>query len=463
MKKGFTLMELLVYMAVISIVVLVAGQAFVDSTKFNVRTRNMITSAQQANDVSGLLKEDIAQMGTKSWKEDLGSEAWFYIDENVYMNLASGSGAIDSSSYTLTRDGAGSDDLTFRKMVYTERGIFQGVQEIRWYLKDVTNGVGKLVRTCKTISGDDAPDDCPKNDAFEVVIADAVEEFSVTPSIPGPAETGSSSSATTAFDGQIFPELSSSSSASLSFRLLPRSGPYSDTESGKSYTFVGSVSPTTGSESITISNLETNFTSDGSTVSIHKVTSLYVAEASNSPADWNTDCYEFSFVPGEVYSFEFRLNYISNNMRLFQPGKDLFALGLRKKGDGTRIASARVNDFMIYPPTSTSATQFRYGRFSVAGSAPVNACLAFTIALYSPLTHQGTISIRHFRILRELAETYRFPDVDEFYTYNPDDAEDKKHVKAFKVRVRINRHGEKSLVETEIHTPSNGVKATATE
>ena len=41
-KSGFTLIELLVYMGIIGVVVIIAGQAFSDSTKVRVRTENMI-------------------------------------------------------------------------------------------------------------------------------------------------------------------------------------------------------------------------------------------------------------------------------------------------------------------------------------------------------------------------------------------------------------------------------------
>lgn len=475
MKKGFTLVELLVYMAIIGVIVLVAGQAFVDATKFNVRTRNMITAAEQSNDISGLLKEDLAQMGTKSWKEDVSGIATFHIDSNVFMSVGPSVSVVDSSSYELIREAEeerSGDSLRFRKMAYNESGAFIGVQEVTWSLRNynVSDSTGTLIRSCKTISGT-GTGDCPKDDVVEVTIAEDVSKFFITPSIPGPAEVGTSSSSTVlGEDGIIFPEPGSSSSSSgIRFRLLPRSGNLADVASGKSYRFVGSVSPTDGGETITVSNMETNFSESETPVSVHKVTSLYVAEIAETPAgsigseDWKTKCYEFTFKPGDVYSFEFRLSYMTNNMRLFQPGKDLFALGLRKKHDGSRIATAKVNDFMIYPPTSMNATQYRYGKFSVAGTAPVKACLAFTIALYSPLTDQGSISIKKFHVKKELAETYHFPTGAGFYSYNPDNPEEKKLVKAFMIHMEINRHREKSVLKTEIHVPSNGVKATATE
>ena len=68
-KSGFTLMELLVYMAIVGIIVVIAGEAFSNSTKFRVRTDNMIKSTQEAENVGMLFKADVEQMGTKSSKE----------------------------------------------------------------------------------------------------------------------------------------------------------------------------------------------------------------------------------------------------------------------------------------------------------------------------------------------------------------------------------------------------------
>ena len=64
-KCGFTLVELLVYMALLSIIVLVAGRAFSDSTKFRVRTQNMLRATQEAENVAMLFKSDVSQMGAK--------------------------------------------------------------------------------------------------------------------------------------------------------------------------------------------------------------------------------------------------------------------------------------------------------------------------------------------------------------------------------------------------------------
>ena len=83
MKKGFTLMELLVYMAIVGIVVLVAGQAFSDSTKFRVRTQNILKAGEAANVAAELMKEDVAQMGAKSYLD--GSSGKLAVDADVFM------------------------------------------------------------------------------------------------------------------------------------------------------------------------------------------------------------------------------------------------------------------------------------------------------------------------------------------------------------------------------------------
>ena len=62
-------MELLVYMAILGVVVLVAGQALTDSTRVRVRTQNMLASSQNAENAASLLKEDIAQMGAKEYDD----------------------------------------------------------------------------------------------------------------------------------------------------------------------------------------------------------------------------------------------------------------------------------------------------------------------------------------------------------------------------------------------------------
>ena len=65
-KSGFTLIELLVYMGIVGIIVVIAGEAFSNSTKFRIRTDNMIRATQEAENVGTLFREDAAQMGAKA-------------------------------------------------------------------------------------------------------------------------------------------------------------------------------------------------------------------------------------------------------------------------------------------------------------------------------------------------------------------------------------------------------------
>ena len=89
-KSGFTLMELLVYMAIVGIIVVIAGEAFSNSTKFRIRTDNMIKATQVAENVGMLLKDDLAQMGAKSSLESVGASTSDYFDvshiSDVYMD-----------------------------------------------------------------------------------------------------------------------------------------------------------------------------------------------------------------------------------------------------------------------------------------------------------------------------------------------------------------------------------------
>lgn len=59
-KRGFTLMELLVYMAIVGIVVVIAGQVYSDSTKMRIRTQGMITANEIAENAGVLIRDDVS-------------------------------------------------------------------------------------------------------------------------------------------------------------------------------------------------------------------------------------------------------------------------------------------------------------------------------------------------------------------------------------------------------------------
>lgn len=136
-KSGFTLMELLVYIAILGIVVLIAGQAFSNSTRMRVRTEGMIKANDAAESVGALIQEDVAQMGAKSSKEsgDGNSSDQFFVSQMVYMDAANG----DSSSFRVRED-----SLVMRRMRYDAQGRYLAVEEVAWFKR----GDG-LYRKCK--------------------------------------------------------------------------------------------------------------------------------------------------------------------------------------------------------------------------------------------------------------------------------------------------------------------------
>ena len=83
-RKGFTLIELVVYMGIVGVVVIIAGEAFSNSTRFRIRTDNMIKATQEAENVGVLFREDASQMGAKAAVvENTTTTSTYYSDKFV--------------------------------------------------------------------------------------------------------------------------------------------------------------------------------------------------------------------------------------------------------------------------------------------------------------------------------------------------------------------------------------------
>ncbi len=450
-KSGFTLIELMVYVAILGIIVIVAGQAFVDSSRFRVRTENMIKSSEESARVSSLLKEDMEQMGAKSWYDE--SEGKFKTEFTtgewslVYMSEE------DTSSFAFgsaTDPGRGGqfDDIRFNKIKYNEGGEAVAVQQIRWF---VDNGV--LHRTCSTLNGAGADDCGAKNAAAkEVTMADGVTRFSLVPSQPD-----SSAGAVIEDDEEIlFPNTSPSVP---SFHFISREeetaslGGSSNFEA--KWVFVENNEELDSLTAVILKGFKTNYNPEtpieNITTRIAQEVFLAGGDKFAEDNDWSSNCNPFNFAPGETYAVRFKLGFnddFNDYMRDFRPGVDHLAVGFRNQSDGERNI---IPDFLIYPPQVEDDQKIRYLEFSVPTEIN-NVCLSVTAAFYSPRAHMGEIEIENLKVVRKLDELYRFDD-----DFDPKTQNEKRNVKAFKLFLDIEKRGEVGQSVLVIPTPNNGI------
>lgn len=433
-KSGFTLMELMVYIAIVGIVVIVAGRAFSNSTKMRVRTESMIKANATVEEAGMLMHEDIAQMGAKSAKEsgDGTASDVFFKSNMVYMDAEKG----DSSSFRIN-----GDSLILRRMSYDTQGRFLSIEEVAWYLK------GKqLFRVCKTIDRDksrlpSAPETCPESNSPAVEVLDNVESFDVIPAKP--AVVNSDYSSTVA---GISPRLlpSTSSAPSQSFRLYPRvQGDY----------FAVDRDPERGGTHVTLSNFVSNFDEDAEEIkTTKKANQVFVVGGTGTiaqNASWSDVCTKVNLEPNVEYEISFRIPFLDDNkIRSFTPGMDHMAVGFRNM-EGNM--DAELPDFSFYPPVDGNANNKRSMRFSLKNRKE-NLCLAFTFALYTPMASMGRIAISNLELNRVESSNFVFAD-----SYVPE-ISDKGKVKAFKLNLKVRRNGEMGNVAIVVPTPSNGPK-----
>lgn len=433
-KTGFTLMELMVYIAIVGVVVIVAGQAFSNSTKMRVRTESMIKANASVEEAGQLMQEDVAQMGAKSAKEsgDGTASDVFFKSNLVYMDAEKG----DSSSFRIN-----GDSLIFRRMRYDSQGRFVSIEEVAWFKRDK-----QLFRKCKTIDRDksrlpSAPETCPESNPPAVEVLDNVELFDAIPAKP--AVVSSDYSSTVA---GISPRLlpSTSSAPSQSFRLYPRiQGDY----------FAIDRDPERGGTYITLSNFVSNFDEDAEEIkTTKKANQVFVVGGTGTiaqNASWSDVCSKVNLEPNVEYEISFRIPFLDDNkIRSFTPGMDHMAVGFRNM-EGNM--DAELPDFSFYPPVDGNANNKRSMRFSVKNRKE-NLCLAFTFALYTPVASMGRIAISDLELNRVETSNFVFAD-----SYVPE-ISDKGKVKAFKLKLKVRQNGEMGDVALVVPTPSNGPK-----
>ncbi|MCF0222181.1 MAG: prepilin-type N-terminal cleavage/methylation domain-containing protein [Fibrobacter sp.] len=444
MKKGFTLMELLVYMAIVGIVVLVAGQAFSDSTKFRVRTQNMLKAGEAANVAAELMKEDVAQMGAKSYLD--GSSGKLAVDADVFMPAAEGT--TDKSSFNLTQkqnNGNRADSLTIRRIRYDSHGEKDAVEEVSWYLDGST-----LKRSCKAVSGS-ASKECPTGSAAAVDVVENVSEMKIVPGVPD--ELNASNPST-----KLFP---STDETVEKFGLVSRfaeSELVGDPSNAKTVEYGRVV--VLGDEAfngivandVTLFGFSTNYVFDEktavpSTVKVNQVFATHVAGIT----EWK-QCTAIDFVANQEYALKFSMGYNADSRSIFVPGRDHAAVGLRTK-DGEKVKG--VEDFMIYPPADDEGASVSHVlRFVPKTSA--SACVAFTFVNYAPQGKELKIIVSKLALYKAVGANYKFNDGASFP--NTLDVVKKENVKAFQVDLDVVKNKETAKTKFIVPVPSNGDK-----
>ncbi len=449
-RRGMTLMELLVYMAIVGIVVVVAGSAFTNSTKMRVRTQGMLQANQIAANIGTVIKDDVAQMGAKSSKEYTGameSDGFSEVYSDVYMNPdATEASERDSSSFSITLDDDDQQVFTFRRLSYDEEGRYRSTEEVRWFLEEET-----LKRSCwtvmfrvgATVSEDDPCAKMKAEEAIPVTIAENVTHFQVIAGKPN----------VTVENIQMFPNHSGNE-----FMLVPRYGE----------NFYHLLEANNQGSSTELSGFANNYDMGANRVQESandpervERNQLFVAEYENpftlTPTSWksvcNMDANKFTFVPNTTYEISFELPSTSRNnkMGMFIPDKDALSIGFR---DASGNRPSQIQDFSFFPPVAEVYTaKQRSMRFSV-GETVSDVCMVITFASLSPVATMGSITVENLKLTKVASSNYTFDP-----TWNSESVaniQDKKNVKAFKIDIGVSVGSEKGSVEQLILVPSNG-------
>ena len=447
-KKGFTLMELMVYIAIVGIVVIVAGQAFSNSTKMRIRTQSMLKASEVAENVATLFKTDVAQMGAKSSMEthatDGSNDTFSGVKTDVYMDPKVDGDPDDkvedlSSFQFVPTNPASNENLEqfkMRRVRYSEAGAYEAVEEISWILENKV-----LKRRCIVVDGEAGADCAPKGasgtdlEQFTVEMATDVDSFKVLPAIPWQKVDAAEGED----ESLIFPDETGE------FKLVQR------------YDALKKIQPLTvgeGGLNVVLKNFASNYVdSDDPAATMEKnLNEVYAFRNTASDANWKSLCEDSPIHLSTDTTYELSFNVYpapgaEDAIKAFIPNKDHMAVGFRNS-EGEKIAG--LDDFAFYPPAEDDAKDImRKMRFSV--KSPVNACLAFTFSYYSPTAASAPVVISNVKLRVVESAVYKFDkNVTSVATKY------KKNVKAFQLQLKVKRNGESGEASLVIPTPSNG-------
>lgn len=455
-------------MAIVGIVVIIAGEAFSNSTKVRVRTDNMIRANQDAENIATIFKDDVEQLGTKSAKGagntfTSASKRIFIDPDNADANKK------DLSSFRITKDEDGFSNLTFKRTRYSDNGEYQAIDSIQWYVED-----NILKRNCTTIAAATgftlpADDPCVGENAEPAPInmASNVTLFDIEAARPGTTEDRTKKFPTDGTDQFIlYPRLDASGEYERSFVAFSSTNESNEMlQASNSITLSGFWSNYQNVED----NLDNAILNEGE----QKVNQAIAINSTESfDSDWRSLCLAggaMMLSPDTVYEISFEVTSQSSKDRsvTFVPGKDHMSVGFRIPSTGSYPKAKNephnviLPDFLFYPPLDNNmgdGAGIRTMRFTVPERIE-NACLAFTFAFYSPLVATGRVTIKNLQVNQVASANYKF---DGFESESTDNIKEKKNVKAMKLKLQISRgaknggKGETGDINLVIPIPSNG-------
>ncbi|MCL2206746.1 MAG: prepilin-type N-terminal cleavage/methylation domain-containing protein [Fibromonadales bacterium] len=457
MKHGFTLIELVVYMAILGFIVVVAGRVFSDSTAMRVRSQNMVKVAEEVGKTANFIAQDISQMGAKAWMKDSSSVIY---DDKLYM------GPDDKSSFKLSR-GEKFDTLAFRRPAMDGDGSFLCAMEITWFVNDKH----ELYRTCESTPPSGCLAECPYKDT--VLVAKNIRKFSFYASAPG-SSPGAGTSAGALSPDTVFPTPFTSS-----FNLI------SAADGGN----VIAISPASQSFArVSFSRFPARNIMDTQNQGNDKYHEVYLTEAGSNMSN----CLEIPIKKSESWVVEFNMPFpaggsgddarLDSSSTQILPHKDHIAVGLRKVQGNLGTAINNVSpyvspDVVFYASVDASAeAHSRYAEFFAKEDAKPGdkICVALIFSFYNPMAGDGMLTFSNFLVYKKPTASYHFVKESNGYESGfaeiyateksyADKLKHKRNVKAFELLLEIDHNGEvagtysKGETGMAVLVPNNGV------